>query len=202
MRNLRRLTQLRLVLDALFASAPPPAPGAVPGDEFGRPSEAASPEQSPPPRSDGPEFWCMNSGSAMLRGPPLTGSRLVVSPEPMITHPRPSIALVKKSPRRRSSPVATHVVPDWQMLPSFEIGEPFASAVKICGEFVSAPMTLALIACRSAFWHARSARLFVWYQTTLTLPLSPGVPHGQTGRGRAGGATVMGAFQCARRWGD
>src|SRR3954447_9931304 len=199
MRKLRRLTH-----DLLFAlgSAPPPAPGWVPSDEAGRPSDAASPEQSPPPRSDGPEFWCRNSGSAMLRGPPLTGSRLVVSPVPMITQPRSSTALVKKSPSRRSSPVATHVVPDWQMLPSFEIGEPFASAVKICGEFVSAPMTLALIARRAAFGHARSSSFCVWYQTTLTLPGSPAATHGQNVRCPAGAATVIGAFQCAPRSGE
>ena len=34
-----------------------------------------------------------------------------------ITHPRASLSLVKKSPRRRSSPVATHVVPPWQTVP-------------------------------------------------------------------------------------
>ena len=98
--------------------------------------------------------------------------------------------------------MATQVVPDWQMLPSFEIGRPTASAVKICGEFVSAPRTVALMMRRSAFWHARSARLLVSYQTTLTLPASPAATHGQKVRWPGGAAIVTGAFQCSPRSGE
>src|SRR4051794_39344313 len=122
----------------------PPAPGAVPGVEGGNPKSACSPEQSPPPRSAGPDVCLAKSGRAIGRPIPVTGSGLVVSAVATITQPRSSTPLVKKSPSRRSSPLATHVVPFWQMLLSSEIGRPATLAVKILGELPSAPRTVAL----------------------------------------------------------
>src|SRR3954453_12048257 len=122
----------------------PPAPGARPGVDCGNPKSACSPEQSPPPRRAGPEVCLTKSGSAIGRPIPVTGSGLVVSAVATMTQPRSSTPLVKKSPRRRSSPVATHVVPLWQMLLLSEIGRPATFAVKTCGDAVSAPRTVAL----------------------------------------------------------
>src|SRR4051812_519583 len=122
----------------------PPAPAAVPGVEGGNPKSACSPEQSPPPRSAGPAVCLTKSGRAIGRPIPVTGSGLVVSAVATITQPSSSTPLVKKSPSRRSSPVATHVVPFWQMLLSSEIGRPATLAVKILGELPSAPRTVAL----------------------------------------------------------
>src|SRR4051794_37449277 len=135
----------------------------------------------------------------MLRGPLEIGSGLVVSPVATMTQPRSSIPLVKKSPRRRSSPVATHVVPFWQMLLSREIGRPAAFVEKTCGALPSAPSTVALITLRSAFSHARSARLLVSYQTTFALPGSPAMTHGHSTRWVGGAATTIGVDQCSPR---
>src|SRR5689334_11566704 len=88
--------------------------------------------------SAGPESWRRMIGSEIARGPLLAGSGFVVSPEAIITQPRESSALVKKSPSRRSWPVTTHVVPPWQT-PLEWIGPPAASTVEIDGEPVSAP---------------------------------------------------------------
>src|SRR4051812_28045513 len=122
----------------------PPAPGWVPSVDCGRPSEAPSPEQSPPPRSAGPDVCWMNSGRAIGRPMPVIGSAVVVSAVAIITQPRSSTPLVKKSPRRRSSPVATHVVPLWQMFVLSEIGRPDALVAKTLGAGVFAPWTVAL----------------------------------------------------------
>src|SRR3954447_1893362 len=186
MRNDRRLTHCPLTPSGLLA---------------GKPSLAVAPLQSPPPRSAGPLFWCRKSGSAVSRSPPVIGSFCIVSPVPMITQPCSSTALVKKSPRRRSSPVATQVVPDWQML-LCEIGRPTASAVVSDGDPVSAPVTVADRTEMSASWQARSTTLSVWYQTTLTLPLSPAVIHGQKTRLPAGAAIVCGVDQVAPKSGE
>src|SRR3954447_1592769 len=121
----------------------PPAPGSVPDDDGGS-SGACSPEQSPPPRSAGPDVCEMNSGRAIGRPMFVSGSGLVVSAVAIITQPRSSTLLVKKSPRRRSSPVATHVVPLWQMFVLIEIGRPDALVETTCGDDVFAPWTVAL----------------------------------------------------------
>jgi hypothetical protein len=71
-------------------------------------------EQSPLPISRGPDTCRTKSGSDVERAPPVIGSACVVSPVATSTQPRSSSALVKKSPSRRSSPVATQVVPFWQ----------------------------------------------------------------------------------------
>src|SRR5438874_4457141 len=136
----------------------------------------------------------MNSGSDVDRSPPVIGSGWVVSPVATSTQPRSSTALVKKSPRRRSSPVATQSVPFWQRLLS-AIGRPTTSAVCPLGELDDAPVIVSSITRSFAFSHARSTTLSVWYQTTLTLPASPATAHGQNARALAGAATVLGADQ-------
>src|SRR5256885_4898578 len=134
----------------------------------------------------------MNSGSDVARSPPVIGSGCVVSPVATSTHPRSSTALVKKSPKRRSSPVATHVVPFWQMLLS-AIGRPTTSVVCAFGAVDDAPVIVDSMTLSFAFWQARSTTLSVWYQTTLTLPASPATAHGQNARALAGEATARGA---------
>src|SRR5436190_17258465 len=79
-----------------------------------------------------PAFWCTKSGRLIGRGPPLSGSGWVVSPVPIITQPRSSSALVRKSPRRRSWPVATHVVPPWHTVLLTWIGRPTGSTTVDC----------------------------------------------------------------------
>src|SRR4051794_23923018 len=201
MRKLRALTHEVLEpLPAEFEEEPaappglpnPPAPAAVPGVEGGNPKSACSPEQSPPPRSAGPDVCLAKSGSAIGRPCPVPGSGLVVSAVATITQPRSSTPLVKKSPRRRSSPVASHVVPLWQIFEFCEIARPAAFAETTWGEGPLAPRIEALYALMSAFWQPRSTTLFVWYQTTLMLPGSPAVTHGHSTRLAGGEATVIG----------
>src|SRR3954447_7850663 len=75
------------------------------------------------------------------------------------------------------------------------IGRPTISAVCALGEVVDAPVIVDSITRSSAGWHSRAASLFVWYQTTLTLPASPATAHGQKARALAGDATARGADQ-------
>src|SRR3954451_22112993 len=136
----------------------------------------------------------MNSGSDVERAPPVIGSGCVVSPVATSTHPRSSTALVKKSPSRRSSPVATHVVPFWQML-LLAIGRPTTSTVCVFGEPDDAPVMVDSLTLSFARWRARSPALSVWSQTLLPLPASPATAHGQNARAFAGAATVFGEDQ-------
>src|SRR3954447_6056212 len=154
MRNLRRLAQVAVV-DGVVAEEPE------------RPRPAVWPEQSPPPMSAGPESWRRMIGSEIARACPLTGSGFVVSPEAIIAHPRESMALVKKSPRRRSWPVATQVVPPWQT-PLLWMGPPAASTVETDGAAVSAPVIVAALIEMSDDSQSRSTSLLDWYQTIET----------------------------------
>src|SRR3954465_14647992 len=130
-------------------------------------------------------------GSEIWRACPVTGSGLVVSPEAMNTHPRESIEFVKKSPRRRSCPVAAHVVPPWQT-PLSWIGRPAASTVVTAGLSVSAACTVADLMLILAELQSRSTSLSLSYQTMLMFPASPATIHGQKARRSAGGPTVLG----------
>src|SRR4051794_6065714 len=109
----------------------------------------------------------------------------------MNAQPRESIELVKKSPRRRSWPVATHVVPPWQTLSSW-IGRPTGSTVSIDGVPEAASLIDAARIETLDCWQSRSTSLSVWYQTTLTRPASPAAIHGQNARAPTGAATVIG----------
>src|SRR5215212_7821588 len=161
-------------------------------DGSGTPGSAdAAPEQSPLPIRRGPVFWRTYSGAATLRSPPVTGSLSIVSPEAMIAQPRSSIALVKKSPSRRSSPVATQVVPDWQMSAASEIGRPTGSTVSILRPLLSALRTVAWKIEIFDGSHATSTSLSVWYQTIESLPASPAATHGQNTRWPCGAAIVI-----------
>src|SRR3954470_14483532 len=178
--KLRRLTQARAL--------------AVVVEFCGSPSDACSPEQSPPPTSAGPEFWRRKIGSETARAWPVAGSGLVVSPEAMNAHPRASIELVKKSPSRRSWPVTTQVVPPWQT-PLLWIGRPTGSTIEIDGDPVSAPE---IDAARIEMFddsQSRSTSLSDWYQTIETLPASPAATHGQKARAPDGAAMVIGGAQ-------
>ena len=84
----------------------------------------------------------MKIGRLEAIGPCVFGSRCVVSPDAIITQPRESMEFVKKSPRRRSLPVATQSVPPWQT-EFWWIGRPDALTLAIEGLLVSAPSTRA-----------------------------------------------------------
>src|SRR5437588_7212762 len=101
-------------------------------------------EQSPFPTSAGPELWRRIVGRLVGSGPPVTGSRRSVSPVAIITHPRESSWLVKKSPSRRSWPVAAQVVPPWQMPPSWIDRTAAFTTVDCIVAGLSAPVMLAL----------------------------------------------------------
>src|SRR4051794_1041079 len=113
----------------------------------------------------------------------------------MSTQPTEATLLVKKAPRRRSSPVATQGVPDWQMVELTLIGRPIGSTVSPFGVAGSASGSVAVLTEMSAFSQARSTTLFVSSQTPLPLPLCPAVIHGKKTRLPAGAAMVTGAFQ-------
>src|SRR3954465_13014767 len=130
-------------------------------------------------------------GSEIWRAEPVTGSGLVVSPEAMNTQPRESIEFVKKSPRRRSCPVAAHVVPPWQT-PLSWMGRPAASTVVTVGLSVSAAWTVADLMLILAALQSRAASLSLSYQTMLMFPASPATIHGQKARELAGAPTVIG----------
>src|SRR4051812_14777476 len=191
MRKLRRLAQPAVDWFVPVAALPPAWAPAV-----GRPRAAVSPEQSPPPTNAGPASCRMKIGNACWRGPPVAGSGFVVSPEAMNTQPRESTELVKKSPSRRSCPVAAHVVPPWQT-PLSWIGRPTASTLSIVGEGVSALRIVDDMMRIFAAWQSRSTSLSLWYQTMLMLPASPAAIHGQKPRALGGAATVIGADHVA-----
>src|SRR3954447_11194368 len=184
MTNARRLAQAIALLLAF-------AVGVTACEDAGSPRFARVPEQSPPPISAGPELWRRKIGSEIARCCIVTGSGWVVSPEAMNAQPRESIELVKKSPSRRSWPVATHVVPPWQT-PLSWIGRPTASTVSTLGDVVSAPRMLAAWIEMFDFAQSRSTSLSLWYQTTLIRPASPAATHGQKARAPAGAATLNG----------
>src|SRR3954447_5860259 len=160
---------------------------------MGRRSHTRHALQLPFPTSLGPNVWRSRMGSEIGRGPPVIGSGCIVSPEAISTHPRSSTALVKKSPSRRSSPVATHSVPFWHRLLS-AIGRPAASAfADVVGVALAAPVSVAVWIRSFAGWQARSTTLSVSYHTTLSLPASPPTAHGHSARAAAGDAIARGA---------
>src|SRR3954452_23715128 len=164
---------------------------------MGRRCNNDPPLQFPFPTSLGPEVWRSRIGSETGRGPPVIGSGCIVSPETISTHPRSSTALVKKSPSRRSSPVATHSVPFWHRLLS-AIGRPAASAfADVLGVALAAPVSVTVWIRSFAGWQARSTTLSVSYQTTLSLPASPATAHGHSARTFDGDAIACGADQVA-----
>src|SRR4051794_2350179 len=121
----------------------------------------------------------------------------MVSPEAISTHPRSSTALVKKSPSRRSSPVATHSVPFWHRLLS-AIGRPAASAfADALGVALVAPVSVTVWMRSFAGWQARSTTLSVSYHTTFSLPASPATAHGHSARAAAGDAIARGGDHVA-----
>src|SRR4051794_18969573 len=133
----------------------------------------------------------MNSGRLTILGPPVTGSGIVVSLVPITTQPFWSTAFVKKSPTRRSTPVATQSVPAWHTVPSW-IGRPEAFTTLIEGLAVSAPVTCASYAYSLAGWQLMSATWSICHQTTDTRPLSPAVTHGHIARVPVGCVIVIG----------
>ena len=103
----------------------------------------------------------MKSGTDTGSGAPVTGSVWVASPVAIITQPRWSTALVKKSPRRRSfEPFgsklsATQVVPPWHTELALT-GRSIAFVTVIWGCAVSAPNTCASYTKTSDFWQSTS----------------------------------------------
>src|ERR1700686_4592258 len=166
------------------AMAPPPATRRAAHGTSG--AFAASAAHDCPVRLVPLVCW-MNIGRATAP----VGS-VVVSPVAIITQPFSSTALVKKSPRRRSCPVATHVVPDWHVPPVWITAPTASVGPKKEGEPLPMPKMLSSYSLTwpVRFWSGLTMPSY-WYQTTDALPGLPTATHGQN-TDAPGGLEVLG----------